>query len=254
MHVSGVSFAGSTTHYVNNYARNSERLAVSLKQLSTGKRINSPADDPAGFVAAEEIRGELVELRAEQKAATYRRVEVRRQQSALGNIQSSLHHVRGNVVAAADDLLGDRERHALQEEVDQSLDTVDRIASQVEGVEGSENLEHLRTGGLANLVSGDIQHAINTVDDTLERVSSQRAALGSSERIDQVFERLRQDKEVILTETLSQIEDTDFAAATAELAQSQVLISASVAALAYATQQLTDQMSELMETIDVTAG
>ena len=59
---------------------------------------------------------------------------------------------------------------------------------------------------------------------------------------------------MILTETLSMIEDTDFAVATAELVQGQVMASAAMAALAYANQEMIDQMGQLMETIDVTAG
>jgi hypothetical protein len=77
------------------------------------------------------------------------------------------------------------------------------------------------------------------------------SAYAAGSRANDIYTQLREDKEVILTETLSQIEDTDFAAATAELAQGQVLTEAAIVALAYATHQLTDQMAELMETIDV---
>ena len=66
-----------------------------------------------------------------------------------------------------------------------------------------------------------------------------------------------QDKKVRVIETLSMIEDTDFAVAAAELVQGQIMASAAMAALAYANQEMTDQtdqMGQLLETIDVTAG
>jgi flagellar hook-associated protein 3 FlgL len=73
MLTSGVSFDATTHLLVRNYARNHERVGVSVEQLSTGKRINRPSDDPAGFVAAEEIRRELQELEAQGRAATFGR-------------------------------------------------------------------------------------------------------------------------------------------------------------------------------------
>jgi hypothetical protein len=46
-------------------------------------------------------------------------------------------------------------------------------------------------------------------------------------------------------------EQAEIAVPTAELAQGQVLAEAAIMALAYATHQLTDQFTELMETIYV---
>lgn len=200
MITSGFSFAGTATQLVRNFDRSQERVFTSIEQLSTGKRINRPSDDPTGFVAAEEIRGELIQLRGETKAATYRRVNFLQQHAESLHIQKS-------------------------------------------AVETRSRLEDTR------------EESINIgIEDVSENIPSSAYASASGNRIDEVFVSLRQDKEVILTETLSMIEDTDFAVVTAELVQGQILSNAAVAALAYANQEMTDQVGQLFGTLDVTAG
>ncbi len=197
MMTSGISFAGPQSQFVRNFGRNNERVAVAVEQLSTGKRINRPSDDPTGFVAAEAIRGELIDLRSEQKAATYRRVNFSRQQAR---------------------------------------DTYSRpVAKQTQ--------------------PANVEQPINVdpSEDLLD-TSEQAIPADSSGRIDQIFDHFREDKIIVLTEALSQIEDTDFAVATAELVQGQILSRASMAALAYANQQATDQMTILMSELDATVG
>lgn len=191
MLTSGFSHSAASSLFVHNYEQTQRRVGVAVEQLSTGKRINRPSDDPAGFVAAEEIRGELIELRSETRAETHRRINFFREQQ------------------------------------DYSLKR-----PPIRNTEGSES-------------------PINVIEDG-DPVSIATAFFSNS-RIDDVFMQLREDKEIILTEALSLIEDTDFAVATAELAQGQVLATAAMAALAYANQEMTDQMSQLMETIDETA-
>jgi flagellin-like hook-associated protein FlgL len=203
MITSGVSFDATTHTLVRNYARNNQRVGVAVEQLSTGKRINRPSDDPTGFVAAEGIRGELIELRSQGRAETYRRVHFVRQQAAQATVRATSSR--------------------------------DATAAPQSPAEKPINV--------APLAAADL------VDTQVDSVSS----FSPGTRIDQVFTQLREDKEIILTDALSQIEDTDFAVATAELAQGQVLTNAAVAALAYATQQLSDQFAELVATIDITA-
>ncbi len=144
MMISGTSLAASTKLFQNSYARNSERVNSALEQLSTGKRINRPSDDPSGFVAAEEIRGELIDLHSADKIDASRRIQISFQESALSNIQGVLIDVRGELVTAADGALNTRQRKDIQNGIDSSLDAIDLIAGRVEGVAGSEKLEPLR--------------------------------------------------------------------------------------------------------------
>ncbi len=81
--------------------RTNKDLQQSLTRLSTGLRINSGADDPAGLIASEALRSDITSLnkaltntqRASQIIATA--------DSALGQVSSLLNDIRGLVVEAA---------------------------------------------------------------------------------------------------------------------------------------------------------
>lgn len=243
--------SASLSRFSNSFHRNTERASRSLERLSTGKRINHAADDPAGLVAAEGFRTELTDLKAEEKAANSRRFQVHQQQAALTNIHHTLYDVKGNVVSAADGNLSTQQKTALQQQVDASINAIDRIARTTRGLPDVTKLEELQSGQEANLVDGDLAQADAAVNSAVTAVASKRAALGAEERYKlDVDERLREDKTVILTEALSQIEDTDFAAEVAEFTQAQVLKQGSLAAMAYAQQNLADHTKTLLESLD----
>jgi len=247
----GQSSRSTSQRLLNQFQRNNSQVSQSLERLSTGKRINQPKDDPAGFVAAEQLRGDIVVLEAEQKAEKSERFQVRQRESALSNIQNVLTSVRGSLVSAADGSLPASAKRAMQQEIDASLDAIDLIATRTEGVADSENLSALREGNSANVVNGDVAKATQLVEGQLGSISGQRAAIGAYEKYQiEVFSELRQDQIVINRETLSQIEDADFAAESAELMSGRILSDASIAALTYSQREQVEQLEELLESIE----
>lgn len=105
-------------------------LQTSLTRLSTGLRINSGKDDPAGLIASESLRSDITSLnkaisntkRASQIVATA--------DSALGQVGSLLNNIRGLVVEAANSgALSDSEIAANQLQIDSSLEAINRIAN-----------------------------------------------------------------------------------------------------------------------------
>lgn len=105
-------------------------LQTSLTRLSTGLRINSGKDDPAGLIASESLRSDITSLnkaisntkRASQIIATA--------DSALGQVGSLLNNVRGLVVEAANSgALSESEIAANQLQIDSSLEAINRIAN-----------------------------------------------------------------------------------------------------------------------------
>lgn len=104
-------------------------LQTSLTRLSTGLRINTGKDDPAGLIASEALRSDITGInkaisntqRASQIIATA--------DSALGQVSSLLNDVRGLVVEAANNgALSDDEIAANQLQIDSSLEAINRIA------------------------------------------------------------------------------------------------------------------------------
>ena len=109
-------------------ASNSD-LNSALTRLSTGLRINSGADDPAGLIASEALRSEITGL---NKAVTNTRRAgqiITTADSAMGQINSLLNDVRGLVVEAANTgALSSEEISANQLQIDSSLEAINRIA------------------------------------------------------------------------------------------------------------------------------
>jgi len=241
---------GHRGQLLQQYQRSNDQVSQALERLSTGKRINRPGDDPAGFIAAENLRGDIIDLRAESRAVSRNRFRVRHQESALSEIQRTLSSVRGNLVTAADGLNSAAQTRAIQQQIDASLDAIDLIAGRVEGVNDSSPLSELREGGTASVIDGDIAVATELVDGKLIHLSRSRAAAGAYERTEEIFQQLREDQIVINTEALSEIEDADFAAETSNLVQGQILSEASITALAFANRESLEQIEELLDGLE----
>jgi flagellin len=234
---------GSDQQMLQSFRRNSDKLQTALERLSTGKRINRPSDDPAGFVAAEGFRRDLTDLQMKLKSLGSDRRQSHLQQSVLGNVQEALVSLRDRVLSAADGLLTSEQRSTLQSEIDRAIDAVNRIVKQ----SPTGTAHGIDSIAADSLLAGDAG-AAEFVEEQSQSVTSQRAALAAHERTHlEVFEQLYQDQIVITSEALSQIEDTDFAVETANLAQSQVLSQSSMAALAYSNRTRVDQISQLLD-------
>ncbi len=121
--------------------RNTQDLQKSLTRLSTGLRINSGKDDPAGLIASEILHNNIV---ATQKAVsnTQRGNQmIATTDSALGSIGSLLHDVRALVTEAANTaVMNDEQIAANQLQVDSALEAINRI-SQVTKFQGRRVLD-----------------------------------------------------------------------------------------------------------------
>ncbi|MBX3421468.1 MAG: flagellin [Pirellulaceae bacterium] len=113
----------------NRLNRTNMDLQTALTRLSTGMRINSGKDDPAGLIASEALRSDITSLnkaisntkRASQIIATA--------DSALGQVSSLLNNIRGLAVEAANSgAMSESEIAANQLQVDSSLEAINRIA------------------------------------------------------------------------------------------------------------------------------
>ncbi len=246
MPINATPNAGLSVSLRNQYAKHQGGVSQAIERLSTGKRINRPSDDPAGFIAAEQIRGELTDLKAELKTYDFRRLLLRQQGSQLATIQTELIDLKGRVVEATGDQIGVEEKQALQEEVEAALDTFDYFASGYD----SSVLDDVRRGEAANLVDGDTEQAAAIAEAEASSVAFEQARVGASLNQLDTFEEIARDKQVILTETLSQIEDADFAEEASNLALSQTLTQAATAALVYSQQSHADTIGELLDRVD----
>jgi len=133
-----------------NLQRSTDSLNLALNRLSTGLRINTGKDDPAGLIASEALRSDITSVersitnsqRANQLIATA--------DSALGQVSSLLNDIRGLVTEAANTgALSDEQIAANQLQIDSSLEAIDRIA-QITQFQGRRLLD----GSLDFITSG----------------------------------------------------------------------------------------------------
>ncbi len=113
----------------NRLARSNDDLQTRLTRLSTGLRINTGKDDPAGLIASEALKSEITSLNKALSNTKRANQIIATADSALSQVSSLLNDVRGLVVEAANNgALSDDEIQANQLQVDSSLEAINRIA------------------------------------------------------------------------------------------------------------------------------
>lgn len=114
-----------------NLLNSSNRLNTSLERLSTGLKINRASDDASGLVISENQRAQINGL--EQAIANTDRALnlVQTAESALSEVNTLLLNIRQLVVDSANEGANDAEVLAAnQADIDNLLDTIDRITGQ----------------------------------------------------------------------------------------------------------------------------
>lgn len=113
----------------NSLSTTNDQLQKSINKLSTGLRINSAADDAAGLAISEKMRGQIRGLDMAVRNAQDGISMIQTAEGALNETQSILQRMRELSVQAANDTLTANDRQAIQLEIDQLKDEVDRIAN-----------------------------------------------------------------------------------------------------------------------------
>lgn len=113
-----------------NLSRSDSQLATSLQRLSSGLRINSAKDDAAGLAIANRFTTQIRGLNQAVRNANDGISLAQTAESALDELTNNLQRIRELAVQAANSTNSASDRAALNQEVQQRLAEVDRIASQ----------------------------------------------------------------------------------------------------------------------------
>jgi len=153
-------------------ARSNDALQQALTRLSTGLRINSGKDDPAGLIASEALGSDIVSTQAAISNSQRANQVIATADSGLGQVSSLLNDIRALVTEAANTgAMSADQIAANQLQVDSSLEALNRIA-QTTSFQG----RHLLDGTLDFTVKG----ATSTSLDTVKDLQIQQANLGTS--------------------------------------------------------------------------
>lgn len=241
----------------------SARLAKSMERLSSGMRINRASDDAAGLAIAEKIMSQVNGLNQASRNAQDAISLVQTAEGALQETHSILQRMRELAVQAANDTLTDQDRQAIQQEINNLLAEIDRIATTTEF-----NTKKLLDGSVAttpmsfqvganagqvvkltiatvdtvamtltglSVTSADLaSQAVVSLDDAIKYVSNVRANLGAMQnRLEHTIANLGVASEN-LQAAHSRIRDVDMAAEMMEYTKLQILQQAGTAMLAQA--------------------
>ena len=129
---------------------NNSQVSKNLEKLSSGLRINRAADDAAGLVISEKMRAQIKGLDQATRNAQDGISMVQTAEGALSETHSILQRMRELAVQAANDTYTSNDRTAIQQEINQLKDEVNRIANTTEF-----NTKKLLDGSTSALVSSD---------------------------------------------------------------------------------------------------
>jgi flagellin len=101
-----------------------------MERLSSGKKINSAADDAAGFAIAERMTAQIRGLNMATKNANDGLSMLGVIENATNDVTDMLHRMRELAIQATNDTNSPEDRKFLQKEVAALIEEIDRVADQ----------------------------------------------------------------------------------------------------------------------------
>jgi flagellin len=248
---------------------NNRSLSKAMEQLSTGKRINAASDDAAGLAIANRMSAQIKALDQSVRNANDGISMMQTAEGATKEITTMLQRMRELSVQAANDSYSAGDRTAIAGEVTQLTNEITRIADNTQwngmsilsggsdystmtfqvGTEGdatsaitvgftgmSAGALSIGTTALSFTTSVQSQASIELLDTAITAVDTFRSGLGA--RINRLTSAADNLANIALNTSASrsQIEDTDYAKTTTELAKTQIIQQAATAMLTQANQ------------------
>ena len=257
-------------------ASNARGLSKAMQQLSTGRRINSAADDAAGLAISDKLTSQIRGLNQAIRNANDGISMLQTAEGATNEITNMLQRMRELAVQSANDTNGLAERSALNVEFDQLRTEINRIAGTTQfngfnildggtgtggltsgvatfhiGDAGSTSVQvaftfvdfRTATSGLLAGISGQALTgssglaAITAVNNGILAVDTQRALMGALiNRFQYTVDNLT-NVATNASASRSRVVDADYSMVTADLAKSQIIQQAATSMLAQANQQ-----------------
>ncbi|MDP9172277.1 MAG: flagellin [Planctomycetota bacterium] len=141
-------------------ATSQTQLGQTLRRLSTGLRINTGADDPAGLIASQNLKSEISGLQQAINNSAQAQNVISTADGALTEVSSLLNDIKGLVVQSANaGALSPEQLTANQLQVDSAVQSITRIADTT-----SFAGLHLIDGSLDYVTSGVHTSAISSLN------------------------------------------------------------------------------------------
>ena len=252
---------------LSNMNQHYNAMSKSMLRISSGYRINSAADDPAGLAISEKMRAQIRGLNMASKNIQDGISLVQTAEGALNETHAMVQRMRELAVQAANDTLTDSDRQQLDLEFQELKKEIQRLSKDTEfntktllngdyatngikiqaGANAGQNIElHINDMGAGALgldgttsiaTREDADKAIATLDESLKRVSNERSRLGAYQnRLEHAYNANMNTAEN-LTAAESRIRDADIAKEMMSMVKAQILLQAGQYVLALHMQQ-----------------
>lgn len=234
----------SSAHFAYRMMSNHFRqMEIHIKRLSSGYRINSAADDPAGLAISEKLRTQINGLKQAQNNIMDGISAYQTAEGALNEIHSILQRMKVLAIQAANGTISDEQRLLINIEVSELSDEIKRILGAADfntknlfitnetdinniisilhiGANANQTVDFytsdlsndkLNLNNLNVLSQGAAQSAISILDDSINLISYERAVIGA--RINRLehsynFAQIMEENHRL---SESRIRDADFA-------------------------------------------
>ena len=116
----------------NILGKTGNALDKSLERLSSGFRINRAADDAAGLAISEKMKTQIAGLEQAARNAADGISVIQTAEGALDEVEAMLQRMRELSVQAANGVNTDEDRGAIQDEIDQLNEEINRVSNTTE--------------------------------------------------------------------------------------------------------------------------
>lgn len=218
---------------------------VAYTRISTGSKINSAADNPAGLSITEGMDSQIRGSEQGQNNMASMTDLANTAEGALSSIHDSLGRMRELALQASNGTLSDSDRSIIQEEVNQLKQGISDVAKNTEfntmklldgnftdkktamNPDGSGKAISIASASLETLgikdfdVTGDFD--ISSIDSAIEKVSESRSNIGSVTNAFEHATNNSKNSQLNLTSAKSEIDGADIALEISNMKKEQLL-------------------------------
>ncbi|WP_039651608.1 flagellin [Clostridium tyrobutyricum] len=258
-----------TMHLLQNQALN--RQSGNSLRISSGYKVITAKDNPTALVQSENIRMQISGLQVASRNVQDGVSMLQTAEGGLQEITSMAQRIRQLSVQSGSGSVTDSDKQKIQGEIDQMIDGIDSIAKGTEfnglkllsqkntltmpvGANAGESVDipqidlsnsgdssisslyTIKSGGDNDILSGDIQDSLDTIDETINTIISTRSQYGALEnRFESNYNNI-QDLNEQMTSADSSIRDSDMGEEIMNYSKEDIIVQASNAMIAQANK------------------
>ena len=217
---------GSSSFIISRSKSAAMDLDKIISQLSSGRRINSASDDPAGFAVAAKMTSLLNQLKQESMNDGDMRSLQNVIEAAVAEDQRLLHRIRILIVQASNGILNTEDRLYIQAEIDQFLKQISLNAefTQFNRKRIISDLTIDKLGLQKVNVVHNLWNSIGFVDEALEKLTKRRIYEGVKSNVITLRIKGKSYQYLNLQRSESLISDADMAEGISRLIKQSVLL------------------------------